>query len=68
MRDAPLLGVYPCEVSLGLGLFTTNPRTPAGFTPGIVYLTFPGENGLSSLTGNPANVSDAIVNAECHDR
>ena len=50
-----------CEFSFGLGLVNTNPRTPAGFTPGIVYLTFPGENGLSSLTGNPANVSDAIV-------
>jgi hypothetical protein len=60
--NAGCLAAFPlCEVSVGLGLLNTNPRTPAGFTPGIVYLTFPGENGLSSLTGNPANVSDAIA-------
>src|SRR5215213_8548805 len=50
-----------CEFSFALGLLNTSPRTPAGFTPGIVYLTFPGENGFSSLTGNPADVSDAIA-------
>ena len=55
------LGGYPCEGSLGLGLLNSNPRTPAGFTAGIVYLTFPGENSLSFLTGNPTDVSDAIA-------
>jgi len=60
--DAGCSAALPtCEFSFGLGFVNTHPRTPAGFTPGIVYLTFPGENGLSSLTGNPANVSDAIV-------
>jgi PEP-CTERM motif-containing protein len=60
--DARCSAALPtCEFSFGLGLLGTDPRTPAGFTPGIVYLTFPGENGLSSLTGNPANVSDAIA-------
>src|SRR4051812_48863766 len=31
-----LLGL--CEVSIGLGLLNTAPRTPAGFTAGIVCL------------------------------
>src|SRR5215212_7622381 len=38
-----------CEISIRLGLLNADPRTPAGFTPGIVYLTFPGEDGLTSL-------------------
>jgi len=50
-----------CEFFRGFGIANTAPRTPAGFKPGIVFLTFPGENDLSGLTGAPAGTSDALA-------
>jgi len=55
-----------CEVFTRFGLVNADPRTPTGFTAGIVFLTSPsdpapGEIGLSLITGAPAHASDAIA-------